>query len=469
MSKINKNNLGYLGLDFQYRLMQQILVDRRFGESIIDILKPNYFEDTFLRSISGKIRDNYEKYEVIPDVNSLESIIFENIVDEVDKEMYLSHMKRVKDANLNNSERTQDTAMKFCKQQELKKSVKEIEKIIEKGDLDSYHECEEILKKALEVGNAKDDGVDVFSNIENVLSEDFRSPIPTGIDGLDNIMNGGLSKGELAVILAPTGVGKTTITTKMVNHGKNLGYNMLQIFFEDDVKQIQRKHFACWMEGKYQLNDLGFHSDEVLGVVKQRQSEPGEIRLKRFSSDSTTIPIIKQYIKKLISQGFRPDVVILDYIDVVQPSKQFSNSWEGEGNVMRQFETMLKEFDMAGWTAVQGNRDSLNAETVDSSMFGGSIKKAQIGHFILSIAKTQDQKESGTATMAILKSRFGKDGVVFEDIIFDNSRIQIDMDNESQRGVSFTQSSVNREVKGQLRVNDVVSAAMERRRENNKQ
>jgi hypothetical protein len=58
---------------------------------------------------------------------------------------------------------------------------------------------------------------------------------------------------------------------------------------------------------------------------------------------------------------------------------------------------------------------------------GGSIKKGQIGHFVVSIAKTLEQKENGTANMAILKSRFGKDGIIFNDIIFDNARIQIDM------------------------------------------
>ena len=37
---------------------------------------------------------------------------------------------------------------------------------------------------------------------------------------------------------------------------------------------------------------------------------------------------------KLISQGFRPDMVILDYIDCVQSSKQFKESWDAEGNVV---------------------------------------------------------------------------------------------------------------------------------------
>jgi hypothetical protein len=162
-------------------------------------------------------------------------------------------------------------------------------------------------------------------------------------------------------------------------------------------------------------------------IVATKKSEKGELKLKKFSSDGTTIPNIKQYVRKLMAQGFKPDIILLDYIDCVTPSKQFDDVNAGEGSVMRQFETMLSELDVAGWTAVQGNRSSIKAEVVEADQMGGSIKKGQIGHFILSIAKTLDQKENGTATMAILKSRFGKDGLIFQDITFDNAKIQIDM------------------------------------------
>jgi hypothetical protein len=92
---------------------------------------------------------------------------------------------------------------------------------------------------------------------------------------------------------------------------------------------------------------------------------------------------------------------------------------------------------------------------------GGSIKKGQIGHFIVSIAKNLDQKEAGTATMAILKSRFGKDGLIFQDIRFDNSRIQIDM-GESKGARTQTEHKSDKEVVGQKRVNTVLAAAQNR-------
>lgn len=439
-SKINRDNFGYLGGDFQLRLVAQLLVDNRFAESIVDIIDPNYFEDQALKLMVSTIKEAYQEHNVIPDMGSLEFRMLDGVKDDFDKRYTLAQLKLIKEANLNDSLSVQEKALRFCKQQELKKSIKEIQTIIDRGDIDKYDECEVILKKALEHGEYKDSGVNVLDNIDAVLADDFRKPIPTGIKGLDEIMDGGLSKSELAIILAPFGVGKTTMITKIANTAVNLGHNVLQIFFEDNVKVIQRKHLACW--SGYDLNSLSLHKDELKELVETKRNGKGQLKLKKFPSDGTTIPMIKQYIRKLIAQGFRPDVILLDYIDCVQPSKKFDDVYAGEGNVMRQFETLLAEFDIAGWTAVQGNRSSIKAEVVESDQMGGSIKKGQIGHFVVSIAKSLDQKENGTATMAILKSRFGKDGIVLQDIRFDNARIQIDM---SENIVARTQSEYKKD------------------------
>jgi hypothetical protein len=248
--------------------------------------------------------------------------------------------------------------------------------------------------------------------------------------------------------------------TKICNTAMNEGYKVLQIFFEDMPKVIQRKHLACW--SGYDLNSLILHKDELITMSKQMKESSkggtGELKLKKFSSDGTTIPMIRQYIRQQIASGFKPDLITLDYIDCVTPSKKFDDVNAGEGAVMRQFEAMLAELDLAGWTAVQGNRSSISAEVVEANQMGGSIKKGQIGHFIVSIAKTLDQKDDGTATMAILKSRFGKDGMIFPNIIFDNARIQIEMGDAEPTGKSRTEYKKGVDEDKQNRVNAVMEA-----------
>ncbi len=460
MAKIDKNSLGYLGFDYQLRLIAQIITDRKFANSIIDIVDPSYFEDPYLRIIAATIKDAKREDDIIPDMGSLQIRLLEDVNEDVQRKYALSQLQKIKDADLNDTLKIQDIAMKFCKQQELKKSIKEIQKIIDKGNLEDYEKCENILRKALEHGDNKDGGMNVLENISSVLEDDFRKPIRTGIKGLDDVMEGGLSKSELAIILAPFGVGKTTMMTKIANTAMMDGNKVLQIFFEDNPKVIQRKHLACW--SGYELNTLSEHKEELINLCDNMTASTkdgkGAIQLVKFSSDGTTMPFIKQYVRKLIAQGFRPDIIILDYIDCVEPSKKFDDANVGEGSVMRQFEAMLSEFDMAGWTAVQGNRSSIKADIVEADQMGGSIKKAQIGHFVVSIAKTLDQKEKNTATMAILKSRFGKSGLIFQDITFDNSRIQIEMGvNKGARTEKEFKNDVNDA--NQDRVNQAFEAA----------
>jgi replicative DNA helicase len=461
MSNSKRTDFNYLGKDFQVRLLFQILTDRKFADSIMDIMDANYFEDEFFRKIAITVKSAYEKHETVPDIGSLEMRLMDSAKDDIQRDFILRQLRHVKEAEANDAYWVQERALKFCKQQELKKSVKEIQEIIDKGDIDDYDKCEDILKKALETGDGKDDGIDVFHDMDSVLADDFRKPIPTRIKALDDCMDGGLSKGELAVILAPFGVGKTTMITKIANTAKNKGLNVLQIFFEDNPKVIQRKHISCWTE--INLNDLKFNREEIDKRVEIESAAEGQLKLKKFPSDGTTIPHIKQYIRKQIAQGFRPDIVLVDYIDCIQSSKTFKESWDAEGNVMRQFETMLSELDMAGWTAVQGNRNSIGAETVDSTMIGGSIKKGQIGHFIVSIAKTLDQKESGHANIAILKSRFGKDGIIFTDAIFHNGTMQIEIV-EDNGGKTFMESKKDKESNSQNRVNNLLDAAKARQK-----
>jgi replicative DNA helicase len=454
MGKVIREDLTYLGIDYQFKLLNQILTDKKFANSILEILNPNYFKDQYLRIIAGTIIDAKQNSEVILDFPSLEYRLLEQLNNELQQRAAINTLRKIQETSLNDTFNVQLTAMKFCKQQELKKSIVEINKIIEKGDVDGYEECARILRKALEHGEEKDDGLGVFDNIDDVLLDDFRKPIPTGIEGLDEIMDGGLSKGELAVILAPFGVGKTTMITKIANTAMNYGYNVLQIFFEDNQKVIQRKHLSCWSGHK--LNDLSLHKDELLEIVESKKKEKGVLKLKKFSSDGTTIPIIRNYIRKLIANGFRPDLVLVDYIDCVEPSKKFDDVNVGEGSVMRQFESLLSEFDMAGWTAIQGNRSSIKADVVEADQMGGSIKKAQIAHFVVSIAKTLDQKEAGTATMAILKSRFGESGLVFTDIRFDNARIQIDM-GDNTGGRTYSEHKDDKGKKQQVLVNGLLN------------
>lgn len=463
--KMGKNvTLGYLGYKFQSELINQILhpANKKFADRIIDIVHAKYFDNEYFRLIVAQIKDYYEKYEKIPTIDTLETILKMEIKDKVTQDYVFEMLKEIRDLAVEDWEFVQSKALNFCRQQELKKANEKINKIVDNGEFDNYETCAEILREALSVGAEKDDGTSITENIESVLEKDFRHPIPTGINGIDQLTDGGLSRGELGVVLAPYGVGKTTILTKIANSAYNEGYNVLQIVFEDMPDVIKRKHLACW--SGIDLNELADRKVEVLSKHKEvTQNRTNDLKIRKFSSEGVTMQTIKSFVRHEISTGFKPDMIVLDYIDCVESTKQYSDEWSGEGNVMRGFESMLSEFGLVGWTAVQGNRSSISADVVTGDQMGGSIKKAQIGHFIMSIARTLPQKESGRATIAVLKSRFGRDGVVFEDCTFDNGKVHIDTESSQ----TFLGYEKNQEVKKESHTRERIQRAKELHKQQN--
>ena len=146
-------------------------------------------------------------------------------------------------------------------------------------------------------------------------------------------------------------------------------------------------------------------------------------------------------------------MISLDYIDCVVPDKNLGDEWKSEGSVMRGFEAMCHELDVAGWTATQGNRSSISSDVVTTDQMGGSIKKAQVGHVIITVAKSLQQKEMKLATIAITKSRIGRDGIVFENCKFDNELMEID----TESSVTFLGLEEQKEERNRNRVNELLA------------
>jgi replicative DNA helicase len=450
-------NFDYLGQTFQIQLLNQIIVDKEFAHSILDVIETNYFENKYFKIIIQMIIEYYKKYEHTPSFETLEQITKSELQQELASKIVMDTIKKIKDAPFEGHAFVQEKALKFCKQQELQKVMTKAQKIIDGGEFENYDTLEQMVREALQVGERDTGTEDVFHNLDDVLNDDYRHPIPMGIPGIDRLLKGGLAKGEIGVILAPTGVGKTSMTTKIANHAFNMGFNVLQVFFEDNSKIIQRKHFTLWTGIK--PDDLSLKKDEVMEKVADIQNTmKNKLILKKLPSDSLTMLQIKNQIRKMIADGLNLDLIILDYIDCVMPEKSLGDEWKSEGSVMRAFESMCHELNIAGWTATQGNRSSISSEVVTTDQMGGSIKKAQVGHVIISIAKTLQQKEMKLATIAITKSRIGSDGIVFENCKFDNDLIEID----TESSVTFLGLEEQKEEANRQRVKDLLEKRKQR-------
>lgn len=435
------NKLGFLGEDFQCKLVHSFVEDKEFFKDLCDIVDQNLFTDPNLKTFVGVMREYYKKMQSVPNYDTMKILLSEKSHNATEKEFYDAFVDKIHQIESDDTEYVKELAEKFFKQQNMIRVANEIIKIAGKGDTDNYDKCVELLNKALTQGISEDMGYGVFDNEMETLSEDYRIAIPTGIGKIDEALEGGLGKGELGVIVGSSSFGKTSLTTAMASYAatyrcpqnNNDGYKVLQIVFEDRVKQIQRKHFGriTGIEAK-DLSKPGYIDlvRQQLEKYEDRETLQKNLRIMRLPSGEKTADDIKRLIIKLKNNGFSPDLVIVDYFECLLCKGDSSDDkWEKEGKTMRKFEAMAGELNIGIWIPVQGTKDSLNVEVVTMDKAGGSFKKIQIAHIVMSIARTMDDIEQSLATIAILKNRAGKAGKVLNGVSFNNGTCRISTDN----------------------------------------
>lgn len=422
------STLSDLGTDYQLQLFNEIITDHKFGLSIIDVIDKQYFTNESFAKIAHIIKNYYAEHNCLLNFPALKIEVHANIPQSAEtfKQQLLDTIDNIQKCKINNLN-VQETAQRFCKMQSLKVAVNQIKSKLDKGILQDIDVIEDVLKKAMTF-RTTDDPIALDYEIDAVLADDYREPIPTGIAGIDQITNGGLAKGEFGLIIAPLGVGKTTILSKISANAYMNGRNVLQIFFEDNYRDVQRKHYSA-ITG-IPLNELSSRKEEVKERLTHELSKPGvgKLFLLKLSSDGCTVNVIRNIMKRINSKGDKIDELLLDYLDCLSAEKEFSGAeeWSNEGRITRQFEALIAEMNVAGWAATQGNRSSTSVEVVKTENMGGNLKKAQIAHLIISIGKTLTQKEEKRATITVLKNRMGNDGMIFSNCLFDNGKMVID-------------------------------------------
>ena len=444
--QLDKSNLGYLDISYQYKLVKYFIEDSSFFESMVSIVDPNAFTEPSLRNFVGIIKDKYLTNNVVPSYEMLSIIVKSKAKSTIDIEECDSLIHKLKfDTSYEGNVEVKDIAVRFFKQQNMIKVANKILDIAGKGDIDRYDECQRLFDEAATAGQEEDFGFSIFDLKDKALSNDYTISIPTGIKQLDDTVGGGLDKGKLGLLIAPAGFGKTSFTTAINAYAatykcemnNNQGYKVLQIYFEDDDVDITRKHFArlTQTEARFMKRlDIAGRDEIESKLLSHPDSEMinENLRLKHFRSGTKSASDIEKFIKKLINQGFKPDLVTIDYFECVLPEKgghSTDTQWVREGVTMRKFENMAKDLNCAIWIATQGNKDSINSpEVVRMDQAGGSIMKVQVAQFILSIARALEDIDRNKAVISILKNRSGKSGKIFQNVKFNNGTCTISCD-----------------------------------------
>ena len=301
MAQNNKKDLGFLGEKFQYRLAHEFMENHTFFEDLCSIVDQNMFTDPNLKTFVGVMKNYFEREGNVPSYEMMEIELRDISHSDKEIETYLAIIEKIKNTTSEGVDRIREKAEKFFRQQNIVKTANEILRIAGNGDTDKYDACVGLLNDAMTQGLHNDFGEKPFDHINETLSDDYRIPIPTGIGKIDETLEGGLGKGELGVIIGPSGFGKSSMTTAMASHAACNGWKVLQIVFEDRIKQIQRKHLGriTGVEAK----DLS-KPDNIDLVKAAIENFPDKdklnenLRIVKFPSGEKTARDIKRFIVK---------------------------------------------------------------------------------------------------------------------------------------------------------------------------
>ena len=213
---IDRSTLYYLGEDFQYELVKCFIEDQPFFKSVEPIVDQNMFTVDTLRRLVGFMKDRYAITESVTTYKDLDTIVRSKITDAIGVERCLATLDKIQTTETRGIDLIEGLSEKFFKQQNLTKAINMAQDIIKVGDAERYPEIEEIVRKALEINNKSDIGYHIFDNMDDALKEDYRCTIPTGASELDKALGGGLGKGELGIIIAPSSVGKAQPLTSRI-------------------------------------------------------------------------------------------------------------------------------------------------------------------------------------------------------------------------------------------------------------
>lgn len=440
MAKIVKNTLGYLGIDYQYKLVNAFIEHPSFFKDMNAIVDQNMFTDTYLKTVVTIMKEYYTKHESVPSYDMVKIKLNEKSLSEEDAEFYEETIEKLRSTSTEGIDEVEDMAEKFFKQQNWVRTANEILKIAGYGDINKFSECQKLMEDAMSAGKRTDEeSSNPFDSIEDDMSEESVVTIPTGISKLDNGLQGGLDKGKIGVIIGSSGFGKTSMTTGLAAYAATYkceandynGFKVLQIVFEDTHRDIHRKYFGRFTQIETcKLNESRETAQMAISLLKSfpdKNLVENNIQIVRYPTGEKTALDIKNEIKKRTNEGFKPDLVVIDYFECLQYEKA-DTEWNAEAKTMRKLSVLAEELDVAMWIPTQGGRSSFASQLVTLDQGGGSIRKQQIAQVVISITRSVDDQHNNLATLALLKNRSGSAGIVLNGVKFNNGTCTISCD-----------------------------------------
>jgi replicative DNA helicase len=411
-------NFGRYGKAFQEGLVQLIFEDRPFADQITEVLDISFLELEYLKIFVKKIVEYRAKYQQHPSVEAVITILRTDLEneDKVAQKQVREYFARIHKKELTDIEYIKEASLDFCKKQNLKEAMMKSVSLLQNC---SFDEISKVINDALRLGSENNFGYDYFVDFEERFVPKHRNPLTTGWPEIDNLCGGGLGKSELGVVIAPTGAGKSMVLVHLGTQALKKGKTVIHYTLELQATVIATRYDSC-LTG-YPLSDIINFKEEIYEKIKEIE---GKLIIKEYPTKSATPNTIRAHLSRLVKRGIHPDVVIVDYGDLLKPMMARKEKRNELESIYEELRSLSTEFQCPIWTASQTNRSGLNAEVITLEQISEAFNKCFVADFIFSVSRTIQDKQKNEGKIFIAKNRNGPDGIVFP-IQMDTSCVNI--------------------------------------------
>tara|TARA_R110000796_G_scaffold40145_1_gene99595 strand:+ start:697 stop:2046 length:1350 start_codon:yes stop_codon:yes gene_type:complete len=395
------DRLSSYGYSFQIKVIASLFTDKLFINQIAEILSPKYFESDANNWIVETVLEYHREFKTSPTLEVIK-VKQQDLDHDVLKEQIVAHMKDAwRYIEADDLPFIKQQAIDFCKNQEIKKAILGSVDLLKHGQ---YDEIKTKIDDALKSGGDKDIGHDYMLSIEERYTDAVRDTKETPWEVINDLTDGGLGKGELAVFVAPAGIGKSWGLINIGAHAIKKGMTVLHYTLELNQAYVGLRYDSV-VTGIANQNLKHYQSQ----VKEALEKMDGELIIKHYPTKSVGVLGLRSHVEKCIMQDKRPDIIIVDYADLLKGHGQ-EKRHELEG-IYEDLRGMAGEYDIPVWTASQANRSALEEDVIDASKVSESYGKVMVADFILSLSRKVQDKLAGTGRWHVIKNRFGPDGI----------------------------------------------------------
>lgn len=163
--------------------------------------------------------------------------------------------------------------------------------------------------------------------------------IKTGLPGFDNYLPAGIMPGQLGVMLAYPGIGKSWLSLYFAVQAWKQGKSPMVISLEMSETEVRNRVFAIMGEGLWSHRKLSNGQMDIDDLKRWHEKTlKGKPEFHIISND-TGGDITPSVLRGKIDQ-YKPDFVVVDYLQLMSPNQKADNETVRMKNLSRELKLM---------------------------------------------------------------------------------------------------------------------------------